>query len=146
MTAKEYLMQIQWQAKAVQRAEDHLKEMRYQAESPRSASYAITRSPLPSNEDHMASNMVRLEQAQNALYKECVKLLMIRNDIIQKLWDMDNKMYGELLLCMYYDLEPLRATAKRMDYSEDYIRNLHGKALKAFAEQYHKELEQDDRG
>lgn len=135
MTPKQYLMQAIVLKQMIDRTEQKIFEIRNKMQGLGSMRYDKV-NVQSSPEDKMASYIDKIIDVES---KELVLLnayyttyTQIRSQII----GMDNVLYQQVLGYRYLDGLSLVETANRMNYSYDYIRELHGRALQEFGKIY----------
>ena len=135
MTPKQYLMQATVLKQMIDRTELKITEIRSKMQGLGAIRYDklnVQSSP----EDRMATyidQIIDVERRElvllNAYYTTYAQ---IRSQID----GMDNLLYQQVLGYRYLDGLSLVETANKMNYSYDYVRELHGRALQEFGKRY----------
>ena len=81
----------------------------------------------------VVEQIAELESETNSLVTSYGEL---KSKIISEIGSLDDPVHVELLMRRYVDYERFEKIAYKMSYSYDYIRRLHGQALKAFEDKY----------
>lgn len=127
-----------------QRLERKIETLRHRAEGLKGITYdkdKVQTSPANTIEDAV-SELVDLESRLAEVSHKYAEAARIRTN---QILDMENAQYAELLYLRYVDDgkngkgNTLADVADMMNYSMDWTRRLHGRALQAFGEKYMKE-------
>lgn len=137
MTAKEYLSQV----KKIDLSIRHLKMERAELMEALSGvggvDYSRDRVQTGTVSDaQFVSCIDQLLRIENDIADKISLLAEKKHDIIRQINTMDNPIYADILFRRYIDYKKyknLEAVAESMGYTFEYIRQLHGKALLAFA-------------
>lgn len=131
MTAKERLSQIEKQTAIIKNLEKEIKRLQGNAKTICSPNYsAAGRNTYESGGKYklIDSSLDLLLKLFNAYEKEN----RIRFEIIGEIHQLDNAKYIKLLYKRYVESKKFMVIAREMNYGEDYVRDLHAKALKEF--------------
>ena len=164
MTAKEYLLQIQkWRRQInslasvhssnIRRMREQLEMLYEQAQGLKAITYDKDRVQVsPGNK--LEEIYVRIDETSEELSKAIIKetsrsrrmILALEKKIetvAEQIAGLDHSLYAELLTLMYVDGMVIRMAAAKLQirhpdrkYDEDYIRHVHGWALKEFDRKY----------
>ena len=146
MTAKEYLLQIRTLRRRCESLENQLKELRTQAEGVKAITYDTDRvQTTPQNQmEILMLKIVAIEKKYIATLAKCHAAIQIRE---KQIAGLDNQLFAEVLTLRYIDnrtFDDIAAVIQQKYpnkvYRNDYIRHVHGWALRAFEKQYHKQL------
>ena len=146
MTAKEYLLQIRTLRRRCESLENQLQELRAQAEGVKAITYDKDRVQT-SPENRMEILMLRIVDIENKYVKNlanCHAAIQIRE---KQIAGLDNQLFTEVLTLRYIDNRSFDDMARIIQqkypgkvYRNDYIRHVHGWALKAFENKYKSSL------
>lgn len=144
MTTKEYLQQIHKQDVKIGQRITQLKKM--EARLAQMEDYAYTTGSFDYSKDRVQSSPTggnaRIEEKVD--YEKQIEELMetigrmihdaelLKNKIITEIQSLDNATYVDILYRRYFDCDSFERIACDMNYTYQYILNLHGEALKAF--------------
>ena len=85
--------------------------------------------PRGSNQSDMSSYAAVLQEKEEELYKEGVKQVQTYKDIAYRINKLENENERDVMFYRYIKGYDLWEIAKLMDYSENWILKMHGKAL-----------------
>lgn len=135
--AKEYLLQIR-------KIEDQIRQIEWNAADIRSrlTAHGIRYDGdrvQTSAGDPMSEAFARLDEVEREERRTLADLRRKRTEIAQMLYPLPEK-YSNLLYLRYCKLMRLDKVADTMGYSYEYIRRMHGEALREFGEIYPDEI------
>lgn len=146
MTAKEYLLQIRTLRRRCESLENQLQELRTQAEGVKAITYDKDRVQT-SPDNRMEILMLRIVDIESKYVKtlaNCHAAIQIRE---KQIAGLDNQLFAEVLTLRYIDNRSFDDMARIIQqkypgkvYRNDYIRHVHGWALKAFENKYKSSL------
>jgi len=142
MTAKEYLKEVYKRRRLMESTQQHLEELRAQAEGVGAIRYDKDRVQI-SPSDHMSEVMTVLIEQEELYAKQILayhKAVYTRTKMIER---MPDSRYAVLLTLRYIDCLRFEEIAVRMAYSWKHVLRLHGEALDAFADQFKDAVECD---
>lgn len=137
MTAKERLNKIEKQTAIVNNLEKEIRRLQANAKAVSSPNYSIgggNTSESGGKYKLIDSSIDMLLKLFDAYEKEN----RIRFEIIGEIHQLDNAKYIKLLYKRYAEFKKFSVIAKEMNYDEDYVKVLHGKALKEFEKDHTK--------
>lgn len=138
MTAKEYLRQvycIDRKVKRIQERRDDLRAEMYTIGSP-AGKLGADRVQTSISGDSMVRLIAKAEDAEADLVAEMDHLLDIKQKISEEIEALDDERYKTLLLKRYIMLKSWEQIAVEMGYRIKWVYDLHGRALRAFAEKW----------
>lgn len=141
MTAKEYLLKIQTYRRAMLRTEQTINALYASAGGLRGISYDGDR-VQSSPENRMEVAFARIDEERRRLADQYVKYAEAVRVRLDRITQLDNPAYSEVLSLRYIDLErdgrlkTFAKIAKKMGYSEIQVKRLHGLALEAFRKKF----------
>lgn len=131
MTAKERLSQIEKQTAIINNIEKEIKRLQENAKAVSSPNYSTGGGNISESGGKyklIDSSLDLLLKLFNAYDKEN----RIRFEIIGEIHQLDNAKYIRLLYKRYAEFKKFSVIAREMNYDENYIKDLHSKALKEF--------------
>ena len=136
MTAKRYLSQALFLRSMIRRCEEQIEEIRTRATSVGGIRYdKISVQTSPHNA--MESFVIQLEKAEKKQLEVLSEYYSTYANIQSQIATISPEIYRQILSLRYLDGMKLERIADRLNYSDVYVRKLHGRALQAFEKQYH---------
>ena len=136
MTAKDYLKQISLLEARYKTKLEEVTDMRLLAESTGAIRYDKDHVITSPSGEGMINAIIRITEAESKAMKAAYELAEKKQEIIDKIIQLDDERCMRLL-CLYYVKHlKLDEVAKYMRYSSDRIRHLHQDALTLFEETY----------
>ena len=136
MTAKEYLQQIYRQNKCIDRLVKQLEELKYLSSFVKAIDYSNDKVQSSKSSDaDFVRTINKIADLQAEINKKIDVLVDTKNIIIQQIQSVDNSIYADILYKRYVECKKLEQIAVEMNYSYDWVRHKHGKALKYFERQ-----------
>lgn len=124
---KEYLRGYRKHGKRINRIEAEIEEIRSMKMYPSMNNDGM---PRGSNQNDLSSYAAILHEREEELYQEGVKQVQVYKDIAYKIEKIDNQDERDVLFYRYIKGFDWWKIAQIMDYSESWIYELHGNALK----------------
>lgn len=138
MNVRDYLKQLELLKIKIQKKERELEEVRELSQSVRGVNYQ--REKVQNSSIHSLDNhIIKCMQLEEEIQKEIEDFLYLQHEIINQIYCLTNPDHVHLLVMRYIELKKLEEISKVMNYSYQYIRELHRKALKHF-EMQHKSM------
>lgn len=136
MRVKEYLSQAIYLQKKIIRCEEQIEEIRSRMQSAGAIRYdKVNIMQSPSN-DAMANYIIQLEKAEKAS-RELQSIYYATYAKIQEQIEMiDPPIMSTILGMRWLDGKDLATIADELSYSYEYVRHMHGDALKAFDKKF----------
>lgn len=131
MTAKERLNQIERQTAIVNNLEKEIKRLQANAKAVSSPNYSLG----GGNTSESGGKYKLIDSSIDMLvdlYIAYERENRIRFKIIGEIHQLDNANYIKLLYKRYAEFKKFNVIAKEMNYDENYVRDMHAKALKEF--------------
>lgn len=135
MTVKEYLKQIEWKRRLVERGYDRVKELREITVTLRGVSYDTDRVQSSSHSGVM-TGIEKLADMEEKLNKEIFKYVELSNRIIDQINGLDDLQCSELLYLRYVECLRWEEIACKMHIGIRGVYKAHGRALRLFGERY----------
>lgn len=124
---KKYLRQYRKHSRKIKRIEAEIEEIRSMKMYPSQNNDGI---PKGTNQSDLSGYAAELTEKENELYEKGVEQVMIYKDIEQRIKTIDDEDERDVLFYRYIKGKTFWEIAQIMDYSESWIHELHGRALK----------------
>ena len=142
MSAKEYLTQIQRIQTIIEQKQERINQYRQSITSVQAVNYRQEKVQNRNQADRTGDNCSRLADLEAETQRDIYSLFQKQNKIIQQIQGLKNPNHIKLLYKRYAEGKTLKQAAKEMSYSEDYTRELHIRALKAFGAAHKESIHQ----
>lgn len=123
---KTYLRAYRKHGKRIKRIESEIEEIRNMKMYPSSNNDGM---PHGSNQSDLSSYAAALQEREDKLYQEGVKQVQTYKDIAYRINKLENENERDVMFYRYIKGYDFWEIAKLMDYSENWILKMHGKAL-----------------
>lgn len=123
----EYLRAYRKHGKRIKRIESEIEEIRNMKMYPSSINNGM---PHGSNQSDLSSYAVALQEREDELYQEGVKQVQTYKDIEYRINKLENQDERDVMFYKYIKGFTWWQIAQLMEYSESWIYELHGRALK----------------
>lgn len=143
MTAKQYLSQAIRIRILIRQTKEHIKELEELAGSPPPIRYDREIVQSSRSGDKMIRTVIQMEAEErrcNRLIEEYIEKYTEITDNIRKIMP---GLYSDVLYMRYIEGKNLARIAKELNYSHEWIRHIHGRALQAFRKKFPKLCEDD---
>ena len=124
---KKYLRQYRKHSRKIKRIEAEIEEIRSMKMYPSQNNDGM---PKGTNQSDLSGYAAELTEKENELYEKGVEQVMIYKDIEQRIKTIDDEDERDVLFYRYIKGKSFWEIAQMMDYSESWIHELHGRALK----------------
>ena len=124
---KTYLRAYRKHGKRIKRIESEIEEIRNMKMYPSSNNDGM---PHGSNQSDLSSYAAALQEREDELYQEGVKQVQTYNDIEYRINKLENQDERDVMFYKYIKGFTWWQIAQLMEYSESWIYELHGRALK----------------
>jgi DNA-directed RNA polymerase specialized sigma subunit len=124
---KTYLRAYRKHGKRIKRIESEIEEIRNMKMYPSSINNGM---PHGSNQSDLSSYAVALQEREDELYQEGVKQVQTYKDIEYRINKLENQDERDVMFYKYIKGFTWWQIAQLMEYSESWIYELHGRALK----------------
>ena len=124
---KTYLRAYRKHGKRIKRIESEIEEIRNMKMYPSSINNGM---PPGSNQSDLSSYAVALQEREDELYQEGVKQVQTYKDIEYRINKLENQDERDVMFYKYIKGFTWWQIAQLMEYSESWIYELHGRALK----------------
>lgn len=136
MTAKEYLNQLYILDMRYKTKLEEVTDLRELASGTGAIQYDKDRVQSSPRNDQLINAIIKITEAENEAMRRSVELADQRQKIIDQIIGMDDGNYIRILCLKYVHYKKLEDVAEIMHFSYDWIKHLHGEALKAFEKKY----------
>lgn len=138
VTAKEYLMQIRSADIRIKQKLLEYKELELLIASTKAFDYSKERVQTSQSGNGLETGLIRCEELREEINKEINCFTNMKHKIINEILNLKNDTYVSVLFKKYVEYKNLEAIAEEMHYNYQYIRRMHGYALKEFLTVYTK--------
>lgn len=133
MKAKEYLQQLQRLDTVINQKIKEVQDLRVQMQSGGGIDYSKERVQLsPSGDAPFVKPICKIIDLEAEINAEIDKFVDEKHKIINQIQGLKNSDYISLLFKRYVEFKSLERICVEMNFSYDYIKHLHGYALKEF--------------
>ena len=136
MKAKEYLQQLQKLDIIINQKLQELDELKKMG-GIKCIDYTMEK--VQSSQKHYTTFenvLIKIIDMENEINTDIDKLVNKRHCIINQINELQNVQYIEILYKRYVEYKDLKKIAKEMEYTYDYIRKIHVKALQNFEKRH----------
>lgn len=133
MTAKEYLSEVQRVKIIIEQKREKIKEYRHTVTSLQSVRLDVVKVQGGNNcIDRIGGTVSKIVDLETEVENDILNLVNFQDEITKQIQEMKNPNHVQLLYKRYIEGKKLLTIAEEMNYTDQYIREMHGKALKAF--------------
>ena len=133
MKAKEYLQQLQRLDTVINQKIKEVQDLRVQMQSGGGIDYSKERvQSSPSGDAPFVKPICRIIDLEAEINDEIDRFVDEKHKIINQIQGLKNSDYISLLFKRYVEFKSLERICVEMNFSYDYIKHLHGYALKEF--------------
>ncbi|MBQ0113291.1 MAG: hypothetical protein KBT03_09200 [Bacteroidales bacterium] len=136
MTAKEYLKQLYILDMRYKSKMEEVIDLRELVTSVGAIRYDKEQVQTSKRNDQLVNAVIKITTAENEAMRRSVELADKRQEIIDRIINLDDGNYIRILCMHYVHYKKFEDISDAMHYSCDWIRHLHGEALKAFESKY----------
>lgn len=136
MKAKEYLQQLRLFDEKLKQDKKDAEELKLRATTIKGVDYSSNKVQMSTSHTSLSDNIVRYMNLEEQIESQTWEFLQFKHQIINQIQELDDAKYLNVLFKHYVEYKKLDIIAKEMKYTYVYIRELHGKALKAFEKVY----------
>ena len=131
VTAKEYLLQIKNKNREIRIQEEYIQRLIYSLgiAGIRYDKDRVQSSPEP---DVFTKVFAQIDEEQEKLEEMKRSLVVTRIQIINQIHALNDTKYQDVLNYVYVDCKPLKKVANIMNFTYQYIKEVHGQALQEF--------------
>lgn len=132
MDAREYLEQIEMMDIKIKQRQKELLALKLSATGNGSLNISDKVKSSGSSSDKMSDTVIEYIELEEKIKKDIKRLNLKRNEIIGKIHKLNKKEYVEILFKKYVEYKSLMQIGEEMNFSYEYAKILHRKALKEF--------------
>lgn len=132
MNVKKYLQQIRIFDTRIRQKRDLYNEVHESALSVGAIKYDKEQVQTSKLGDALEKNVIRYLELEEQLEKESEELLNLKNKIINEIQSLDDDRFINILYKRYVEYKSYELIAVEMNYSFDYVKELHRDALIQF--------------
>lgn len=136
MTVKEYLGEIRRLTGVIEDLEKSIEILRDDIESIKGIQYDKDKVMTTASGDAMVNKVIRLEQMMGNIGDIMIERAKKRAQITTQITLMANRTYMQLLFKRYVEFKKFEQIAIEMNYTYEYVRQLHAQALGEFEKLY----------
>jgi len=143
MTAKEYLSEVQRLQTIIEQKQERIKEIRESASTVRGIRFDLEKVQGGGRTDKIGDSVAKIIDLEKEVENDIVSLMYRQHEITNQIHRVDNLNYMKILFKRYIESKNFQTIADEMNFTYQYVLELHGKALKAF-ETVNKEILQKE--
>lgn len=144
MTAKEYLSEVQTFQTIIEQKQEALKQIRESVTTVHSLQYDREKVQESKQTDRIGETVAKIVDLEKEVENDIIRLICKKHEVIKQIHALDNIRYIQLLFKRYIEFKRFQTIAEEMDLTDQYIKEIHPKALKAF-EKAHKDILKEGR-
>lgn len=132
MKAKEYLLQIEVLQTKIEQKQQRAKEYRELALSVGGMDYSKVRVQTSKIGSQLEDTVIKCVMLEQEIAEDVVNLQIKKNNITDEIHNLEDAKFIKILYKRYVECKSLGKVAKEMNFAYQYIRAMHGEALKEF--------------
>lgn len=132
MTAKEYLSEVQRLQTIIEQKQERIKEIRESASTVRGVRFDLEKVQGSGRTDKIGDSVAKIIDLETEVENDMVSIIYRKHEMIEQIHALGNYRYIQLLYKRYIEFKRLQIVAAEMDFTYEYVLELHKKALKAF--------------
>lgn len=132
MTAREYLSEVQRLQTMIEQKQERIKEIREGASTVRAVRYDLEKVQGGGHSDRIGEAVAKIVDLEKEVESDIVNLIYRQQEITNQIHKLNNPNHMKILYKRYIDGKNLQAIADEINFTYQYVLELHGKALKAF--------------
>lgn len=137
MKTKEYLRKLKKLDTVINQKIEELNSLRIMSDSIRSVDYSKEKVQTNhTNEAPFITTIERMSDLEKEINTEIDTYVIEKHKIINQIQGLSNHLHIQVLYKLYVEFKQLEEVADELGYSYQYIRSLHGSALKEFETSY----------
>lgn len=136
MTAKEYLSEVQTLQTIIEQKKERIREIRESVLSVRSVRYDLEKVQGGGNVDRIGEAVAKMVDLEKQVENDLLNLMYRKHEVIGQIHALDNYRYIQVLYKRYIEFKSLQTIATEMDLTDQYVREMHPKAVEAFESKY----------
>ncbi len=132
MTAKEYLSEVQRLQTIIEQKQERIKEIRESVSTVRGVRFDLEKVHGSGRTDKIGDSVTKIIDLETEVENDMISIIYRKHEIIEQIHALGNYRYIQLLYKRYIEFKRLQIVAAEMDFTYEYVLELHKKALKAF--------------
>lgn len=132
MTAKKYLSEVQRLQTIIEQKQERIKEIRESASTVRGIRFDLEKVQGSGRTDKVGDSVAKIIDLETEVENDMISIIYRKHEIIEQIHALGNYRYIQLLYKRYIEFKRLQIVAAEMDFTYEYVLELHKKALKAF--------------
>lgn len=132
MTAKEYLSEVQRLQTIIEQKQERIKEIRESASTVRGVRFDLEKVQGSGRTDKIGDSVAKIIDLETEVENDMISIIYRKHEMIEQIHALGNYRYIQLLYKRYIEFKRLQIVAAEMDFTYEYVLELHKKALKAF--------------
>lgn len=132
MKAKSYLTRIRALDSFIKAKQEQLKEIEEKINSVSGANLRFDMASKLTNDDKILDCIIKLDEQRSSISSYITELIRMKEEAQKLIAQMNNENHKLVLELRYIQHKTFEQIAVDMNYSYQYIRNIHGSALRNF--------------
>lgn len=132
MTAREYLSEVQRLQTIIEQKQERIKEIRESISTVRAVRFDLEKVQGGGQTDRIGEAIAKIVDLETEVENDMIIFIYLQHKVINQIQRVGNLNYMQLLFKRYIEGKDFKKIAKETRFSYDYVKSLHGKALKAF--------------
>lgn len=132
MTAREYLSKVQRLQTIIEQKQERIKEIWESASTVRAVRFDLEKVQGGGHSDKIGEAVAKIVDLETEVENDIVNLVYRQHEITNQIHKLANPNYMKLLYKRYIEGKDLQTIADEINFTYQYVLELHGKALKAF--------------
>lgn len=132
MDAKEYLGQIELYDKKIKQKKAELEDLKLLAQSTGGMNYDADRVQTSPQGDALMNKVIKYMDFEAELEEDIQRFIKLKHRIINEIQELKDVRFVDLLFKRYVECKRFEMISVEMDYTYDYVRELHALAINAF--------------
>lgn len=137
-TAKKYLDGIRRLEYSISQKKQEIERLREDAAGIGGMNYDAVRVQTSSSGDKLVMAVASYVDLEKEIHEEIDELIRLRHQIINEIQGLENPDYVNLLYKRYVEYKRLELISVEMNFTYEYTRRMHGRALEEFEKSYTK--------
>ena len=132
MTAREYLSEVQRLQIIIEQKQERIKEIRESASTVRTVRFDLEKVQGGGQTDRIGDSVAKIVDLETEVESDIVNLIYRQHEITNQIHKLYNPNHMKILYKRYIEGKDLQTIADEINFTYQYVLELHGKALKAF--------------
>ena len=143
MTAKEYLSEVQTLQTMIEQKQETIKQIWESITTVHGLQYDREKVQGGKQTDRIEESVAKIVDLEKEAEADIVNLIHKKHEIITQIHALDNYRYIQLLFKRYIEFKKFQTVAEEMNLTDQYVKEMHPKALKAFEKQHQNILQKE---